>query len=102
MYQLHGIATITLFKISLSAQLVPLLTVHEGIPNKNSLGRQKTNKYKVTWGDTSTSGSQLGVIEGGVPLRGVPQKCVRGLASGATARSGHVLRMFMYSTVETS
>ena len=37
----------------------------------------------------------------GVPQRGVLQKCVRGRASGAMVRSGHVLRVFLYLTVET-
>ena len=36
-----------------------------------------------------------------VTKKGVPQKCVRGRASGATVRPGHVLRVFRYSTVET-
>ena len=44
---------------------------------------------------------QVGLIERGVPHRGVPQKCVRGRASGATVRLGHVLRGFIYSTIET-
>ena len=45
--------------------------------------------------------SSFGLIERGVPHRGVPQKCVRGRASGAIVRLGHVLRGFIYSTIET-
>ena len=33
---------------------------------------------------------------GGVPHRGVPQKCVRGCALSATVHSGHVLKFFLY------
>ena len=37
------------------------------------------------------------IRKGGVPHRGVPQKCVRGRASGATVCSGHMLRVFNQS-----
>ena len=37
----------------------------------------------------SQANAGIGIIERGVPHRGVPQKCVRGRASGATVRSGH-------------
>ena len=58
---------------------------------------QKLQKSLHEW---DVYNPKLGVIERGVPHRGVPQKCVRGRASGAMVRSGHVLRVFLYSTVE--
>ena len=44
---------------------------------------------------------RFGLIERGVPHRGVPQKCVWGRASSASVRLGHVLRGLIYSTIET-
>ena len=41
------------------------------------------------------------ISQKGVPHRGVPQKHVRRRASGATLRSGHVLRVFLYLALET-
>ena len=37
----------------------------------------------------------------GATTQAAPQKCVRGHASGATVRSRHALRAFVYSTIET-
>ena len=40
-------------------------------------------------------------VRKGGTAQGGPQKCVRGRASGATVRSGHVLRVSVYSIAET-